>query len=54
MIYDVEGSTQLKKAETYMLRADGIDGMIMNVEDSRFSRVVFTVNRLVGIKKIIR
>ena len=38
----------------YMLWADGTDKVIMNVEESSFSGVVFTVSRLVGIEKIIR
>jgi len=33
---------------------DGIGEMIMNAQESSFSRVVFTVSRLVGIEKIIR
>jgi len=40
VINGVKGSRQVKKAETwYMLWADGIDEMIMNVEESSFSGV---------------
>jgi len=50
----VKGSRQVKKAEKwYMLWANGIDEVIMNVKGSSFRRVVFTVSRLMGIKKII-
>jgi len=45
----------VKKTKTgYFLGANGINEMIVNIEKSSFSGVMFTVRRLVRVEMIVR
>jgi len=50
MVNSVKCSGEIKKTETYfVLRAYGVDEIIVGIQKSRFSAVVLTLSRLVKI-----
>jgi len=54
VVSGIKSCREVKKTKTgYFLSAYSINKMIVNVEQSSFSRVVLNVSRLVGIKEIM-